>query len=41
MKEKRFTVRVKGWLLEQLSKEKDVSKVIRQALINYYEVVKK
>jgi hypothetical protein len=40
MKEKRFTVRVKGWLLEKLLKEKDASKVIRQALITHYEVKK-
>lgn len=40
MKDRRFTFRVKGWLLELLLKEKDVSKVIRQALINHYEVKK-
>lgn len=38
--EKRFTFRVKGWLLEKLLKEKDVSKAIRKALITYYEVKK-
>ncbi|MDR6883089.1 hypothetical protein [Bacillus sp. 3255] len=38
MKEKRFTFRVKGWLLEKLLKEKkrDVSKIVREALIAHY-----
>lgn len=41
IKEKRFTFRVKGWLLAQLLKEKDVSKVIREALTMHYGEVKK
>lgn len=40
MKEKRFTFRVKGLLLELLLKEKDVSKVIRESLLKHYEVKK-
>lgn len=36
MNEKRITFRVKGWLLEKLLSEKDVSKVIRKVLSAHY-----
>lgn len=39
--EKRITFRCKGWLLDLLLKEKDVSKVIREALKVHYGEVKK
>lgn len=39
--EKRITFRAKDWLLEQLLKEKDVSKLIRQVLMAYYRGEKK
>lgn len=41
MMEKRITFRVRGWLLEQLMKEKDISKVIRKVLEIHYGGVKK
>lgn len=41
MMEKRITFRVKGWLLEKLMQEKDISKVIREVLAKHYGGVKK